>query len=390
MVSVPDMNLSIRSSFIGAVAISMFLSAGFSFAQTPKLSINQLYASANADQAHGNLQAAIRDYRQILQLNPNLAAAYNNLGSLYYDTQQYQKAIATLQKGLRIDSHMASSHAILGSAYLAVGRVSEALPELRAAATENPSDKRSKDLLEQSLIINKEYWQAANLLREQLKETPDNQDAWYRLGKVYLRLSQQALSKASSINPNSPIAHELQGEMQEELGNQAAAQREYELAVKEGPDMPGTHEHLGNIFWIQGLWAKAQNQFEAELANDADNCRVRWKLADSILNENVHSHLALSDLNLAIQRCPELMQARVDRARALIQLGRSADGLPDLLMAEKQNPNESTIHFLLAKVYRAKNEQAQAKIEMELFGKLVYNSKHAHSTMLAPAASSQH
>ena len=47
------------------------------------------------------------------------------------------------------------------------------------------------------------------------------------------------------------------------------------------------------------------------------------------------------------------MQARVDRARALIKLGKQNDALPDLLMAEQESPNEPSIHFLLSQVYKA-------------------------------------
>ena len=43
--------------------------------------------------------------------------------------------------------------------------------------------------------------------------------------------------------------------------------------------------------------------------------------------------MALAELNQAIDRCPTLMQARVDRARALIRLGKHVDALPDLQLA---------------------------------------------------------
>jgi hypothetical protein len=47
-----------------------------------------------------------------------------------------------------------------------------------------------------------------------------------------------------------------------------------------------------------------------------------------------------TELNKAIDGCPRLMQARVDRARALVRLGKHSDALPDLLMAEKDSPRE--------------------------------------------------
>jgi predicted Zn-dependent protease len=65
-----------------------------------------------------------------------------------------------------------------------------------------------------------------------------------------------------------------------------------------------------------------------------------------------------------------LMQARVDRARALVRLGRQPDALPDLLLAEKDSPREPTVHFLLAAVYKAQGKAADAQQEMVTYGTL--------------------
>lgn len=381
MVPLPEMDIHsmMRFSFLRLAAVVVLACPCGVQAQGPDkaaVSVDALYTSARQAQARGDLNEAIRDYEKILQIAPGLAAAYNNLGSLYYDSGAYSKAAATLEEGLKKDPGMGASHAILGSTYLALGRPGDAALQFSAAVKANPADRRSADLLEQALIAKGDYVQAAARIRERLKSMPDDQAAWYRLGKVYLELSQESLSKAESIAPDSPIAHELQGEMQENLGNLAAAQRLYESAVQEAPEKPGTHEHLGNILWVQNLWPGAQKEFEAELANDGGNCRVHWKLADCMLNENQDPQAALSHLNTAIQSCPDLMQARVDRARALLAMGRAAEGLPDLLLAVKQNPEESTIHFLLAKAYQANGQVAEAKTEMELFGRLANKDKH--------------
>jgi predicted Zn-dependent protease len=64
------------------------------------------------------------------------------------------------------------------------------------------------------------------------------------------------------------------------------------------------------------------------------------------------------------------MQAHVDRARALVRIGRAPDALPDLLMAQNESPNEPTIHFLLAAVYRAEGNSAEAQKEMQTYSKL--------------------
>jgi predicted Zn-dependent protease len=73
------------------------------------------------------------------------------------------------------------------------------------------------------------------------------------------------------------------------------------------------------------------------------------------------------------------MQARVDRARALLKLNRSEDAIPDLVAAIKSNPEEPTIHFFLAQAYRGVGRSAEAKSEMEAFSRLEESSRAATS-----------
>lgn len=368
----------LRMRLIILAACLLWLCAACASAQSTvrASAVDRLFAEAKVFEAHGDLKGAIAKYNEILKAAPSLAAAYNNLGSLYYDDGQYERAIEVLQSGLRINPRMASSYAVLGSAYLALGDDEHAVPAFKAAVKENPSDQRSEDQLEQSLIALNQYTAAADRVRARLQRTPDDQQAWVRLGNIYLRMSQDAHVRALEINPNSPTALQLEGEIQEGMGHLQLAETKYQEAVKAAPELPGTHEHLGNIYWIQGLWSQAQTEFQAELVNDPQNCRSRWKLANCLLNEKEHVDEALLGLNAAIQRCPDLMQARVDRARALVEAGRAPEAFNDLQLAVKDSPNEPSIHFLLSKVYRAQGRAADAAAELQLFGKLVEQNKH--------------
>jgi predicted Zn-dependent protease len=128
--------------------------------------------------------------------------------------------------------------------------------------------------------------------------------------------------------------------------------------------------HMANAYWLVGKWKSAQEEFKAELQNDPNSCIAHWKLADAILEANDSNDEALSEVNKAIDRCPTLMQARVDRARALIRLGKQADALPDLEAAVKESPSEPTIHFLLATVYRTQGKTTEARQEMQTYSRL--------------------
>jgi tetratricopeptide (TPR) repeat protein len=332
--------------------------------------VQELYAQARAARQRGDNAAAIEKYRAMIKLAPHLAAAYNNLGMLYFDGHDYTRAAEVLQRGMELNPNMPTASAMLGMSYFQMGKNDKAEPLLEKALHANPKDDRVEMVLIHILINAKKLSEAESHLNNYLERNPKSQEAWYLLGKTHLQLSEDSLRKINEIDPDSVIAHEIAGEIDESMHNYDLALVEYKKAIDKDPQMPGTHMHMGDAFWNMGKWESAQTEFRAELTNDPNNCIARWKLANAMLEANDSSEEAFSELNKVVERCPTLMQARVDRGRALVRLGRHAEALPDLLMAEHQSPNEPTIHFLLAAVYRAQGKSAEAQTEMQTYGKL--------------------
>jgi predicted Zn-dependent protease len=214
------------------------------------------------------------------------------------------------------------------------------------------------------------YEKAADLLKSYTDANPHDQEAWYLLGKTYLQLSEDSLGKINQIDPNSFVAHEVAGEIDESMHNYDGALVEYKKAIDQAPNQAGPHIHMANTFWSISKWDSARTEFEAGLAHDPNNCTAHWKLGNTILEANGDISDALTHLNKSVELCPELMQARVDRARALIKTGKPDQALPDLLMAEKESPDEPSIHFLLASVYRAQGKTTEAQAETRTYGRL--------------------
>ncbi len=332
--------------------------------------VQNLYAQAKAARQRGDNAAAIEKYRAMIKLAPHLAAAYNNLGMLYFDGHDYVRTIEVLQRGLELNPNMPSAAAMLGMSYFQLGRNEKAEPLLETALRANPKDDQVEMVLVHILVNSKRLPEAASRLNNFLARNPKNQEAWYLLGKTYLQLSEDSLKKINEIDPDSVVAHEIAGEIDASMHNYDLALVEYKKAVDMAPKTPGTHMHMGDAYWNIGKWQSAQEEFKAELVNDPNNCIAHWKLANSILEANDSSEEALTEVNRSLDRCPTLMQARVDRARALVRLGRQPEALPDLLLACKDSPSEPSIHFLLAAVYRAQGKSADAQKEMALYGKL--------------------
>jgi tetratricopeptide (TPR) repeat protein len=339
--------------------------------------VQQLYAQAKAAQQQGDRATAIEKYRAMIKLAPHLAAAYNNLGMLYFKDRDYNHAVEVLQSGLAMDPNLHTASALLGMSYFQLGVYEKAEPLLRAALSNNPTDDNVEMMLALLLIDLKNFNEAALHLNNFLQRNPKSQEGWYLLRKTYLQMSENALAKINEIDPDSFITHEIAGEMDESAHNYAGAFVEYKKAIDMAPHQAGTHMHMANAYWHTGRWESAQAEFKAELANDPNNCIAYWKLGDAMIEAHNSYEDAISELNQSIDRCPTLMEARVDRARTLIRLGKQSDALPDLLVAEKNSPAEPSIHYLLASVYKAQGKAAEAQQEMRTFAQLQKEANEA-------------
>lgn len=345
--------------------------------------VQELYAQAKSAQAQGNDATAIAKYKAMLRLAPHLAPAYNNLGMLYFNQHDWINAVRVLKQGVRINPGMASAQAMLGSALHEMGRDRQAVGPLEAALRANPGDNNAEMMLARTQIDLKDYTAAAAHLQTLVTREPKDQEAWYLLGKTYLQLSQEALSQVNRIDPNSVLSHEISGELMESMQNMDGAVLEYQKAVALDPQRADAYEHLANAYWLLGKWESAESEFQKQLALEPNDCIAEWKMGNAMLENNQPAAGALPLLNKAVARCPTLMQARVDRARALIKTGHTAAALPELQVAEKASPDEPSIHFLLAQVYRAQGKSSDARAELATYGRLQRDASAAVSQRAA-------
>ena len=350
--------------------------------QTVSPEVQALYQHARSAQAANDNTGAVADYLKIIHLDPKLGAAYNNLGRLYYNMGRYTDAVPILLRGLRIDPTMHPAEIILGASYYQLGSFDKAARSLEAALKVLPDDRFARITLIHALADQGNLDEAVGQLRQITSNDPKDQEAWYLLGKLQLQLSQQAFERVHAIDPNSPLSHELSGEIMESMKNTPGAIAEYKKALEVAPTDVGAMEHLANAYWSEGEWAEARDSFAAILQQYPNNCLADWKLANSLDELNTPPADALKQVDAALATCPSLSQARVEKAKILLRLGRPADSVPELLRAEKSVPDEPSIQILLAKAYKALGDSAHAAAADAKFKQLLqaeHSSEENHA-----------
>src|SRR5260370_170347 len=209
---------------------------------------------------------------------------------------------------------MATSSALLGISLSELGRYAEARPHLEEALRRNPKDNDAEKFLANDLIKLGDLESAAARLKQIADRQPQDQEVWYLLGEVYMQLSQQALTKMNAINPDSELVHEMSGEIMESMKNYDGALFEYKKAA---------------------------------------------------------------EVDKALAICPNLIQARVDRGRALLKLNRNEEAVKDLQAATQASPDDPGAHFFLAQAYRGLGRTGEAQAEMQIYSKLEESSRAA-------------
>ena len=332
--------------------------------------VERLYAEAKAAQARNDLPAAISKYEELIKVAPKVGPAYNNLGALYFRQHEFRKAADVLERGLKVDPSMTSSMALLGISLYEANAFEHARTRLEAALRANPNDNNARLYLIKDLTQLGDADAAAAELQQLAKRQPDNQEVWYMLAKAYMKLSERAMAKMNSIDPNSVFALQLSAEMMEAMNNYDGAVVQLKKAIELAPQKPGSHYKLGEAYWGLSQWDSAAVEYQAELGIDPGNCRAHWRLGSTLNQKGGDPQEALKELDQSMALCPQLSEAHADRARTLVMLGRNADALPDLQAAIKADPSEPRNHFLLAKAYRALGRAGDAQVEMQTFSKL--------------------
>ena len=102
--------------------------------------ITQVIEKGVKAHTEGDLQTAVNAYQAALEMDNNHATVHNNLGFLYGQMGQWQKAEFHLQEAVRLDPDMAVAFANLGQVLAALGQAEAAVTHLHKAVELEPGN----------------------------------------------------------------------------------------------------------------------------------------------------------------------------------------------------------------------------------------------------------
>ena len=309
----------------------------------------------------GRLDEAIAEFRQVTLLEPNMAAAFVNLGAAYMEKRDYADAIAPLRRALELNDGLVGAHQMLGTALLAQGYAAAAIPHLERA--------KAVDVLGIAQLEAGKLPEAVVNLEAALATRPNDPDLLYYLGRASGKLSKQAMDALIAGYPDSPRAHEAMGENLAALRRAPEAEKEFEEAIRLRPDTPGAHLALGEVYARASDWAKAEGEFRAEAKLRPGDAETAYRLGSALL-EDGKVHEARAELDRADRLRPEMPETlyALGKARSLDGDAAGAEkAWRQVIAIEKGGELSGQAHFGLAAIYRKEGKTANAAREMEEF-----------------------
>ena len=158
-------------------------------------------AFAQVYHAQGNMSMATTYYEKSVQLNPNLAAAYDALGEIYVEQRKYDELGKVMQQRVAADPDNAQGHLYLGLSHEGAKNNADALAEFSKAA--ELDDSLAEAYYRKGRLLRTQKQTAEGLVALQKAESLDagNADYLTELGIAYYESQQlqpalEALEKA--------------------------------------------------------------------------------------------------------------------------------------------------------------------------------------------------
>jgi tetratricopeptide (TPR) repeat protein len=202
----------------------------------------------------GDKKRAIAEYTESIRLNPNDVRTFNNRGSRYFDTGEFDKAIEDFTKAIKMENyHMAYSN--LGMVLWLKGDFDKAIENFTEAIRLLP-DKVSFN----TPLDLKCYYHARRGL------------AYFYKGDLDRAAADQA--EALRLKPDCIKDYEEDSD-DDDMYN---AIFEYSVAIWLKPDSAEIYFKRGNVYERAGDFEKAVNDWEAALRLNPDNTEAQKKL----------------------------------------------------------------------------------------------------------------
>ena len=322
----------------------------------------------------GDLDAAIKAYRDYLAVEPDSLQARSNLGAALARAGRYDEAISEYNAGLQKSPDNPALLMNLGLAYYKTGRHAEAAARFERAVTLSPQFKEQVTLLLAACYNNLgRYKDAVALLAPLEKDKAGDAGFDYLYGTALIGDGQEggaAVINRILSHGDSAEAYLLRGTLELTAHDRDAARADLEKAVGLNARLPGAHARLGELLLVLGESERARVAFTQELALDPDEFTSNLNMGVLAKEDQAYVE-ARRYLERALRTRPNDPGVRYQMANVDLATGNLEPARQSLEALTKESPDFAEAHATLATVYYRMNRSADGDRQRAISQKLM-------------------
>lgn len=330
------------------------------------------------------VEAAIKSYREALELSPAYSNALLNLGKLLADTGRLSEAVAKYEEALRLRPDSADIHNNLGSALASLGRIEEALARYQEALRIRPDFTGARLNLGVALAGRGKIDEAIGHYQKILQLQPDSADAHLNLG-VALEgrgRADEAIAhyqKSLELKPDFADAHNNLGLTLAGRGQTDKAIAHYHEALEIKPDFAEAYLNLGLALAGRGQVDEAVADYQRALKIRPNFAKAHFNLGVAMAGQGKIDE-SIAHYQKALEIKPDYAEAHLNLGAAFAGRAQIDEAIAAYQKALEIQPDFANAHFNLgvALAGRGQLDEATLHYQMALKSKPDFLEAHFH------------
>jgi tetratricopeptide (TPR) repeat protein len=361
-----------KPSLLFAFILAPILSAAAQAQMSPQEQ-QQLVQDAMQKQQAGDLDGAVREYKEFLKLHPEATPIHSNLGAALAGLGQFQEAIPEYKIALKQSPKLAGARLNLALAYYKTGKIDDAVTQLEKVYAEDPQNHQAVLLLGDCYLRMGRENDVIRILEPEEAKYPDDLAVAYLLGTALIRQKRieegEVLIERIMRNGDSAEPHLMLGSSKMNVQDYAGARDEFAKAVALNPNLPEVHAMYAKALMFTGDSDLSAKEYKAELVVDPYNFEANVQLGVEMRQEQDFEQ-ARKYFERAEETRPGDPGVRYQLALIAIDEGHLDEARQMLEGLVKQSPQFTEAHVSLSLVYYRLKRPEDSKRERETVLKL--------------------
>ena len=328
-----------------------------------------LLLRAKQDFESGKYSEARAELQRALQLAPEDPALWSYLGITDYKLKHSEAAVADFEKARALDPRNAPNYFNLGMLYHQRGEIDRALEDYKLGLALAPDDTAANESYARLLMEAHRYREAVAPLEKLKKNSPSKLSLRLGLVESCLKagLNDQANEEIQAFMKARNASTDDQLELAKLLAENKqpdAARWVFEQVVQAAPDLAEARAGLGIVLTDLGRYKEASNELGRAVQRLPDSAEYAMRYAEALLLSKQYP-AALDFLKSVKERFGKLPEYRYKLGLAYYGSSDYISAIDVLEGVVRENPKLDRAQYYLGHSYSATGDLAKAEIHYE-------------------------